>query len=162
MRICFHFKTYISDKNRDFGSIPHLLVIPELKNNCATKLAIFNVTNQILKQLNMKSSVCRIFRDLTKAFNTENHHILVTKLEHYGIVGRFGDLIKSYLSNRYQRVITKAMRASKYGSGWELIKHGVPQGSVLGLILFLFYINDLPQSVKGIAIPTLYADDTSF
>jgi hypothetical protein len=52
--------------------------------------------------------------------------------------------------------------ASKYVSVWELIKHGVPQGSDLGPLLFLFCKNNLPQSVKGMAIPTLYADDTSF
>jgi hypothetical protein len=126
---------------------------------CSTELAIFNVTNQFLMQLNKKSSVYRILCDLTKAFDTVNHHILITKLEYYGIVVGFGDLIKSYLSNRYQRVIIiKPSHASNYVSAWELIKCGVVQSTLVSL----FYMNDLPQLVKGKAIPTLHADDNSF
>jgi hypothetical protein len=68
----------------------------------------------------------------------------------------------SYLSNRYQRVTIKSSHASNYTSAWELVEHGVPQGSILGLLLFLFNINDLPQLVKGKALPILFADDTSF
>jgi hypothetical protein len=109
------------------------------KNNSSTELAIFNLTNQILSQIHKKSSVCGIFCDLIKAFNTVHHNILMTKLGYYGIAGRFGELIKSYLSNRYQTVIIKPLHASNYVSAWELVKHGVPQGSILGPLL-LFYI----------------------
>jgi hypothetical protein len=125
-------------------------------------LAIFNLTNQILSQMNKKSSVCGIFCDITKAFDTVNHDILRAKLEYYGIVGRTRELIKSYLSNRYQRVTIKSSHASNYTSAWELVKHGVPQGSILGPLLFLFYINDLPQLVEGKALPLPFADDTTF
>jgi hypothetical protein len=111
------------------------------KENSSTELAIFNLTNQILAQVN-KSSVCGIFCDLTKAFNIVNHDILITKLEYYGVVGRFGELIKSCLSNRYQRVLTKSWHNSNHVSAWERIRYGVPQGSVLGPLLFLFCIKD--------------------
>jgi hypothetical protein len=125
-------------------------------------VAIINLTNKILSQINKKSSVCGIFCDLTKDFDTVNHDIIMTKLEYYGIVGKFGELIESYLSNRYQRVIIKSLYASNYVSSWELVKHGVPQGSIFGSLFFLLYINDLPQLVKGKALPVLFADDISF
>jgi hypothetical protein len=101
-------------------------------------MAIFNLTNQIPSQITKKSSVCGIFCDLIKAFDTVNHDILITKLEYYGIVGKFGELVKSYLSNRYQRVIIKPLYASNYVSSWELVKHGVLRALFLDPYCFYF------------------------
>jgi len=80
------------------------------------------------------------FCDLNKAFDCVNHRILLAKLEHYGIRGTFGDLIKSYLMQRYQRVALNDKTNTVNYSNWELVKHAIPQGSILGTLFFLLYI----------------------
>jgi hypothetical protein len=78
------------------------------------------------------------------------------------IVGNTKALIKSYLEDRYQRVlIDEKFSQSHTTSSWDKINHGVPQGSILGPIIFLLYINDLPKIMKGISKPILFVDDTS-
>jgi hypothetical protein len=103
-----------------------------------------------------------IFCDLSKAFDCVNHRILLSKLEHYGIRGTFGTLIKSYLMERYQRVAIKDKTNTINYSNWELVKHGAPEGSILGPLFCLLYINDLPTLTAESAKLVLYADDTSF
>ena len=93
--------------------------------------------------------------DLQKAFDTVDHPILLSELSHYGIRGVSNDWSKSYLSNRSQYVSING-----YDSGPAAINCGVPQGSVLGPLLFLLYINDLNQAIKFCKVHH-FADDTN-
>jgi len=102
-----------------------------------------------------------IFCDLQKSFDCVNHKILLEKLEFNGVEGKFKRLIESYLTGRYQRVTLNNITNNNNLSKWELLKCGMPQGSVLGPLFFLIYINDLPTIVNNDNNMVLFAEDTS-
>jgi hypothetical protein len=83
-------------------------------------------------------------------------------MKFYGVSGVANKLMDSYLRNRYQRVVINANNSNRYFSKWEKVQHRVPQGSVLGPLLFLIYVDDLSKSVSDKSSPMLFADDTSF
>ena len=95
-----------------------------------------------------------IFLDMSKAFDKVWHEGLIFKLRSYGVQNQVIDLLTDYLSNRNQRVTLNGA-----ASTWRPINSGVPQGSVLGPLLFLIYINDLPDNL--LCKPNLFADDVS-
>ena len=108
-----------------------------------------------LKPLNVIHLDVRwIFLDILKAFDKVWHEGLLFKLKSVGISGELYSLLENYLSGRFQRVILNGQHSS-----WKPILAGVPQGSILGPLLFLIYINDLPNELKSIV--KLLADDTS-
>ena len=117
--------------------------------------ALINLTENIWQAPDEGYIGCGTFVDLQKAFDTVDHEILLSKLDYYGIRRISNNWFKSYLSNHKQFVSING-----YDSGLAEIKCGVPQGSVLGPLLFLLYINDLNQAIKFCKVHQ-FADDTN-
>ena len=121
----------------------------------STNHALINIVDRINDALDNNKVACGVFVDFQKAFDTVNHEILLNKLLHYGIRGNINNWFRSYLHERKQFVSILGFNAS-----YSTLHHGVPQGSVLGPLLFLIYINDLHNAIKSSTV-FHFADDTN-
>lgn len=135
----------------------HRLLVPAqfgFRKGRSTVAAVESLLDKILQSFESKRSTSVILCDLSRAFDCISHDILLSKLEKYGLRGGALRLVRSYLSNRKQVVSWNGQCSSALE-----VKQGVPQGSVLGPLLFIIAINDLYYSVSGKTI--LFADDTT-
>ena len=121
----------------------------------STELASLELTDRIMKDLDNKRIPIAIFLDLSKAFDTLDHEILLYKLKYYGVKNSALSWFQSYLSDRYQFVDYDGNTSAMLP-----ISTGVPQGSILGPLLFLVYMNDINEVCKTFK-SILYADDTT-
>ena len=121
----------------------------------STELAAVEIIDRITQELDKGNTPLNIFLDLSKAFDTLDHEIMLYKLKYYEVTGPALQLLRSYLSDRKQYVEFENVKSDSSN-----IKTGVPQGSILGPLLFVIYVNDISLASK-IFTAIIYADDTS-
>ena len=121
----------------------------------STEYAALHLLDYLNSEVDARRIPLNVYLDLSKAFDFLSHSILLDKLKHYGVEGVAHDLLKNYLENRKQFV-----QLNDHSSELKCVLNGVPQGSILGPLLFLIYINDIPNS-SNVFNFLLYADDTT-
>jgi len=126
------------------------------RKSFSTQTSLHRLIEEIYEALNSARVVGLVAIDLKKAFDTVDHQILLSKLKFYGIEGVPLQWFKDYLLNRSQITSLNGTLSRK-----EFIKTGVPQGSILGPLLFILYVNDLPGCLMSSKV-NMYADDTAF
>ena len=151
------FETVICDQLDRYFVSDNLLCPQQygFTKNSSTELAALEVIDRLLNQLNKQKIPINFYLDLSKVFDSLCHYILLEKLAYYGIQNKAKDLLESYLSNRKQFV-----QIGEIVSQVKPISMGVPQGSVIGPLLFNIVINDIIKSSSKFSF-ILYADDTT-
>ena len=156
---CFHklFEKFMKMRLENYLDNNNILYQHQygFRKTYSTNLALLEAVDEIYSKLNDGFYGIGIYLDLQKAFDTVNHDILLKKLDYYGIRGTPLNWFKSYLLDRKQFTKVNGVKSSS-----QTVECGVPQGSVLGPLLFLIYINDISKAFKN-AIPKLFADDTN-
>lgn len=151
------FEKILSLRLNSFMDVTGLLYHRQFgfRQGSSTEVAVLELVDDIACSIDRKMCAATVFLDLSKAFDTINHRILLQKLDAYGVRGSANDLLRSYLTDRNQQVVVSGIRSPPCS-----ITCGVPQGSNLGPLLFLIYVNDIARlNLKGKL--RLFADDTA-